>query len=92
MPQFHIGEIARLEPYDKADWHDSKSDRYFGTDVTVDSLPTHSLDYVGGVGYWIRTFDGRRFDVGAVCLRKKRPPQDWVRFCRLDDIPVEETV
>jgi hypothetical protein len=40
--------------------------------------------------YDVRFPDGVEFHVRAEYLRKRRPPQDWEKLCRLTDRPVEE--
>lgn len=92
--RFEIGEVATLVRLENADVPGKTDQRYFGTDVTVDSAPIRSWSYVGEIGYWVVAHDGRRFDVGAVCLRRKPGKQDWIRLCRLDEVraPREELI
>lgn len=89
--RFEVGEVAWLVAYQQAS-HPviTTCTPYFGTVVTIAGAAIHSWEYVDGVGYDVITHDGRRFDVGAVCLRKRRPPQDWEKLCGLTDVPAEE--
>ena len=92
IAEFKVGEIAGLHPYKEADVKISRIDRYFGTDVTIVSGPLSRWEYIGGTGYWVRAHDGREFDVGAVCLRKKPPAPDWIKLCHLTESLMGESV
>lgn len=93
MSEFKIGEVARLVRYNEANSPSAQHhlDCYFGTDVTVCSAPKYAWKYIGGVGYEIATHDGISFDVGVVCLRKIQPPPNWIKICKLDEVPVDAT-
>lgn len=43
------------------------------------------------MGYGIERADGVRFAVRPQHIRKRRPPQDWVKLCHLTDLPREVT-
>jgi hypothetical protein len=92
MSEFKIGEVARLVAWKHATWFPpTNSSPYFGTDVKVESPPIYSDNFVNGVGYMVASFDGNVFDVGAVCLRKIQPPPNWIKLCKLDEVPVDAT-
>jgi hypothetical protein len=60
-----------------------------GEVVTIDSTPiTDAKYYYGGVGYFIRTDDGMRMDVGIVCLKKIPPLPQREATSSWDDVIV----
>lgn len=79
---FSVGEIAIFK-------HDGMA-RYDGQEVEV-----FSVTGCNGCGrsphgrYGIRAQDGHRLCVDGRTLRKRRPPQDWVKLCNLTDVPRE---
>jgi hypothetical protein len=42
-----------------------------------------------GVCYKVRWADGDETCAWPDQLRKRRPPQDWVKLCRLNEVPAE---
>lgn len=88
---FRIGEMARLVPCRNANYPPLVTDltAYFETLVTVDSAPILDDGFVDGVGYRIIVHTGKRFYVGAVCLVRQPPAQDWKELCNLTDAPNE---
>jgi hypothetical protein len=85
MATFKIGEVARFVRYKGANILTPSP--YFDSDVKIDSLPRYGWQWVGDIGYSIITFDGTRMNVGIVCLRKIQPPPNWIKICRLDEVP-----
>jgi hypothetical protein len=89
MSEFKIGEVARFVRYEGATvFSDSP---FFNTDVKIDSAPMRGWEWVGEVGYIVIGFDGTRFSCGVVCLRKIQPPPDWIKICKLDEVPADAT-
>jgi len=88
--RFEIGEVAIL--IGSINWPE-----YNGQEVTVigglkprsywaDRQHTRSnID----LRYLVEAADGHIFAAPPSRLRKRRPPQDWVRLCRLNEAPVK---
>lgn len=91
--QYSVGEVAIFH---------RPGSSFHGMEVTI-TKPLHLsnvLDWKDGsiADQWVYGIDGP-FDVKprhgtGFCaapteLRKKRPPPDWVKLCRLDEMPAE---
>lgn len=88
---FNVGEIAI---YCDPNVHLNAS--YNGQECTIDSplewrMPRSQLTgkLVPTYGYKTIARDGRIFTCRPDQLRKKRPPQDWVKLCNLQESPRE---
>lgn len=89
IESFSVGEIAILQncPF---------APSFNGQECTVVHLPQPS-NFVARNGkitsagnYTIESVDGEWLQVPPRQLRKRRPPQDWVKLCKLDSLPQEE--
>lgn len=79
---FKVGEIATIVlTHPDFNW-------YLNTECEVIGHGPNDRD---GYEYEIRCTDGRKLYAAARCLRKRRPPQDWVKLCNLTDLPREVT-
>ena len=80
MSKFAVGEVAEvifsLLPEVPA-----------GTDVTIVEVlePGKLVQYLVDPGF--RPKEGGWYGACDSNLRKKRPPQDWVKLCKLDSVP-----
>jgi hypothetical protein len=87
MSKFVVGEIAII--------CDSAYPNQFpvGMEVQIRAVcgpPEDDNEYI----IWVSS-DGCTWYANNRCLRKKRPPPDWVKLCKLTDLPlvrVKETV
>lgn len=82
---FEVGELAIIA----AGWI------LDGMDVTVVSELRESLCVSTGVWDWVYDITGPGLPPGQWCapprqLRKKRPPQDWAKLCKLDSVKAGE--
>jgi hypothetical protein len=90
---FEVGEVAI--------YHKPTS-CFSGTEVTVVGPlevrrvwrdgPTSMLSYQVDADFGRPPPNGVGWAVEPHRLRKRRPPQDWIRLCRLTESPVEELV
>lgn len=88
--KFEVGEIAIAQ-----DWLGMPEVN--GTEVTVIGPLTWKTCREVSTGrvstkyrYRVRSFAGDTWSPPEK-LRKRRPPQDWVKLCRLNDLPREVT-
>lgn len=91
--RFDVGEVAV---------YNRPESKFHGMDVVVNGpLACRNIVRLSGVvdlcwSYEIDADFGRKppngngWAVEPHMLRKRRPPQDWVKLCRLTDRPVEE--
>lgn len=91
--RFEVGEVAIFN---------RPGSRFDGMEVTISAAlhlalvrdrktELEAYGYVYGIE---GDFGPKRHGVAQWCappdqLRKKRPPQDWVKLCRLDEVPAE---
>jgi hypothetical protein len=89
-PRFEVGEVA--EYCTGVDWREVTiigplRERSFINVLTGEELtrPTYVIE-----APWMRLiFPRNSLIAGPHQLRKRRPPQDWVKLCELDKIPTE---
>lgn len=85
--KFEVGEVAIVH-------HPENTLGYNGEYVEITDLP-QPADYVSSSGLLTRAgkytvlFRGKHWSIWPKHLRKRRPPQDWVKLCNLNDIPRE---
>lgn len=86
---FKVGEIAIVCGY--IQWPE-----FLGTEVEIiGPLDTYPVRGRGSPqtylrhGYHVIRSDGRSAVYSPWNLRKRRPPQDWVKLCNLRDVPRE---
>lgn len=83
MSRFSVGEIAIIAKSDRAEFT-------VGSEVTIlDVMPVgHYANIIFAEQiYQISGPDSGRYFIRQSGLRKKRPPQDWQKLCKLDRIP-----
>jgi len=83
---FSVGEIVELV-------YSRYESRTLPMEVKVVGLPEQVFDRIAWVflmAYSIEV-DGVEYYALPEQLRKRRPPQDWVKLCNLTDIPREVT-
>lgn len=56
---------------------------FIGKEVTVTRIPSRVAPFEVDV----LDADGIEGGTMFVCLRKRRPPQDWQTLCKLDEVP-----
>ena len=79
---FKVGEIALMHGL-------SRNSELNGTECEIiGPLGTWMTKRHGpSWGYRVRTADGRTGPTEPRFLRKRRPPQDWVKLCNLISLP-----
>lgn len=86
---FKVGEVAILV-------HSNVRPEYDGQECVVLDGPRDRFIWLNrertrgeyaSNRYLVQTGDGTRFSPPAERLRKRRPPQDWVKLCRLNEVP-----
>ena len=82
-----MGEVALL--VDDGTPIEAGCEKYTGSDVVITEERSFSFEIVGGWCYGVRCSDGVELEVAESSLRKRRPPQDWVKLCNLTDLPRE---
>jgi hypothetical protein len=89
-PKFEIGEVAILK--ESVCWPE-----YNGQECTITGdleLRSVYIDRARTIRgdirprYVVRCQDGHIFAVPPSCLRKRRPPQDWIKLCHLSEVPI----
>lgn len=89
---FSVGEIAIWVGLKAGDPRGYGPKTPCGTEVLiVQSLQSRYVRTANGIQilnvYEARTCDGITIAAFPHSLRKRRPPQDWVKLCELNDIP-----
>lgn len=85
--KFEVGEIALLEcPWDV--YHGQPVEVIGGLEVLVGYCRATGERRVAPK-YRIRTVNGHEMQAYPHELRKRRPPQDWVKLCGLADVDVD---
>lgn len=86
---FTPGDVCKLITHEHARIHPDVR-IYVGQEGTI--LHTCIGTHISGHPFHLLEMqDGHRLCATPCCLRKRRPPQDWVTLCRLDEIPSEVT-
>lgn len=90
MSEFSVGEVAVFH---------CPGNQYNGVEVTITSTLQHGPIDCQGVAtyaaYHLVESPARpsspfvRYASKLENLRKRRPPQDWTRLCKLDEAPVD---
>lgn len=84
---FSVGEIVVIQNASKPGFN--------GMEVTITGgLGCRYMRHVGPVFCYELSFhdaDGLPYLARPHQIRKRRPPQDWVKLCQLDDLPREVT-
>lgn len=62
-----------------------------GLECTITSALHTKAGWDGVSFHEIRLPSGKKQFASPECLRKKRPPPDWVKLCHLDEVRHEET-
>lgn len=80
MATFAVGEIAIVTGQIWPAW-----ECYRGSEcevIRIDNPRDHA-------GYTIKMADGLLVTCAEDNLRKRRPPQDWLKLCNLDETPLD---
>lgn len=75
MSQFQVGEVAIIV-------YSALPEFPVGTEVTVLRISRRFIE----THYVIHEDNLSVVYAAERCLSKKRPPQDWVKLCRLDEV------
>lgn len=75
MSQFQVGEVAVIA-------YSILPEFPVGMEVTVLRISARFI----GTHYVIHEDETSIVYAAERCLRKKRPPQDWVKLCKLDEV------
>lgn len=89
---FRVGEIAivGLCDYHRAYGLSDGMGKYMGTEVTIESPAEKVLGQSRPMHVVRSALDNSDFYSAPCCLRKRKPPQDWVKLCNLDEVKHEE--